>query len=181
MQSKYPQRRKADDIVVVELDGEFLVYDKKSNKAFNLNTTSALIWELCDGEHSLSEISRSVGEKLDATVDDGLVWLALDQLKQADLLEHEIAVPDSLAGLSRRQAIRKVGLAAVVTLPFISSLVAPTAMHAQSGPRSAPIPNPIFLPIPVAPVQPAVSPLPPSPQINPIFVPIPIGFPASPF
>jgi len=132
MQSQYPQNRK-DDIVVLELDGEVLLYDQKTNKAFNLNKTSSLIWELCDGKHSLSEISRLLGEKLNAPVDEGLVWLALEQMRQESLIENEVVLPESLVGLSRRQAIRKVGLAAVITLPFISSLVAPTALHAQSG------------------------------------------------
>src|SRR4051812_13657518 len=113
MESQPPKSRKAD-IVVLELDGEILIYDEKVNKAYNLNETSALIWQMCDGKKSLSEISRSLGENLNAAVDDGLVWLALEQLREADLIEHAAALPDSLAGLSRRQAIRKVGLAAAI-------------------------------------------------------------------
>jgi hypothetical protein len=198
MQSQYPQSRKAN-ILVVEMDGEVLVYDQKINKAFNLNKTSALIWELCDGKHSLSEISRLLGEKLNADVEDGLVWLALEQLREENLIENEVALPESLIGLSRRQAIRKVGLAAVITLPFISSLVAPTAMHAQSAdaqpgpaprrvttPTSSPV-DPIFAPTPISfapqPLSnppspfPPLTPLPPSPPFNPIFAPQPISNP----
>ena len=160
MQSQYPQSRKAD-ILVVELDGEVLVYDQKVNKAFNLNKTSALIWELCDGKHSLSEISRVLGEKLNAPVDDGLIWLALEQLRQENLIENEVVLPESLVGLSRRQAIRKVGLAAAITLPFISTLVAPTALNAQSTPRGpAPITGqPVSVPM--------NPPLPPRPDTGP--------------
>src|SRR4028118_2223687 len=158
MQPQYPQRRKADDIVITEFDGEVLVYDLKTNKAFNLNKTSSLIWEWCDGKHSLSEISRLLGEKLNADVDVGLVWLALEQLRQENLIENEVVLPESLVGLSRRQAIRKVGLAAVITLPFISSLVAPTAMHAQSTPINAqPGPAPRRV-IPVVPTSPTSTP-----------------------
>src|SRR5688572_21355604 len=131
MKSQYPQRREADDVVVVEVENEVLVYDKNTNKAFNLNETSALIWELCDGQRSVTEISRTLGKKLSATVDEGLVWLALEQLREAELVKHEAAVPDSLAGLSRRQAIRKVGLAAMISLPLISSIVMPTTTIAQ--------------------------------------------------
>jgi hypothetical protein len=145
----------------LELDAEVLVYDKQTNKAFNLNRTSALIWELCDGKNSLSEISCLLGEKLNAEVDDGLVWLALEQLRQENLIENEVALPESLVGLSRRQAIRKVGLAAAITLPFISSLVAPTALHAQSTPRGpAPITGqPVSIPM--------NPPLPPRPDTFP--------------
>ena len=160
MQSQHPQSRKAD-IVVLELDGEVLIYDKKTDKAFSLNKTSARIWELCDGKHSLSEISHLLGEKLNADVDDGLVWLALEQLHQENLIENEVALPDSLVGLSRRQAIRKVGLAAAITLPFISSLVAPTALNAQSTPQGpAPIAGqPVSIPM--------NPPLPPRPDTGP--------------
>lgn len=162
MQSQYPQNRK-DDIVVLELDGEFLIYDQKTNKAFNLNKTSALIWEWCDGRHSLSEISRLLGEKLNAPVDEELVWLALEQLRQENLIENEVVLPESLVGLSRRQAIRKVGLAAAITLPFISSLVAPTALNAQSTPRGpAPIVGqPVSIPMnPPLPPRPVTGPPP---------------------
>lgn len=179
MQFQNPQSRKAD-IIVVELDDEVLIYDQKINKAFNLNKTSALIWELCDGQHSLSEISRLLGEKLNAEVDDGLVWLALEQLRQENLIENEVVLPESLVGLSRRQAIRKVGLAAVITLPFISSLVAPTAMHAQSTPQGpAPISGqpmsiPRFNPVPIfAPTEP-IAPTAPTAPRAPRFNPVPI-------
>jgi hypothetical protein len=178
MQSQNPQSRKAD-ILVVELDGEVLIYDQKINKAFNLNQTSALIWELCDGQKSLSEISRLLGEKLNAEVDDGLVWLALEQLRQENLIENEVALPESLAGLSRRQVIRKVGLAAAITLPFISSLVAPTAMHAQSTPlQPGPAPRRV---VPTSPTAPFI-PVAPTPLGNPtIFVPLaPVVVPSSP-
>jgi hypothetical protein len=174
MQSQYPQRRKSD-VIVVELDSEVLIYDQKTNKAYNLNKTSAMIWELCDGKHSLSEISCILGEKLNAAVDDGLVWLALEQLRETDLVENEVALPESLTGLSRRQAIRKVGLAAVITLPFISSMIAPIPAHAASTPltpTNQPINVPLFAPTPIPGPGGPTAPVPPSPR--PIFAPSPI-------
>lgn len=198
MQSQYPQSRKAD-ILVVEMDGEVLVYDQKINKAFNLNQTSALIWELCDGKHSLSEISRLLGEKLNVPVDEGLIWLALEQLRQENLIENEVDLPESLVGLSRRQAIRKVGMAAAITLPFISSLVAPTAVHAQSTPvQPGPAPrrvNPVnpenppapFIPVapsplgePLVPLSPVVVPTSPRPPFIPV-APTPLSNPIDEF
>lgn len=174
MQLQFPRSRTAD-IVVTELDDEVLIYDLKINKAYSLNETSALVWKLCDGQRSLSEISRLVGEKLNASVDEGLVWLALDQLRQSDLIEHETALPDSLAGLSRRQVMRKIGLAATIALPLVSSLVAPTPAAAASVPRLPEPINPQFQPIPVGPVAPSTLPVPPAPLQEPLFNPIPIG------
>ena len=79
-----PLSRK-DEIVVQELNGEVLIYDLRTNKALCLNETSSLVWEACDGNTSVSEISRSISRKLNAPANDDLVWLALDQLKKEKL------------------------------------------------------------------------------------------------
>jgi hypothetical protein len=52
----YPHSR-TKELVVQELKGELLIYDLSTNKAFCLNETSALVWQLCDGKSSISEIS----------------------------------------------------------------------------------------------------------------------------
>lgn len=126
-----PQSRK-NDIVVQDLNGEVLIYDLKSNKAFCLNETSALVWQACDGTKSVSEISQAVSKKLNEPANEDLVWLALDQLKQENLLENSEELVSNFNGMSRREAIRKVGLGTMIALPFISGLVAPTAVQAQS-------------------------------------------------
>ncbi len=129
---KIPVARK-QDIIVQELKGEVLVYDLKIDKAFCLNETSALVWQLCDGESSVAEISRTVGKKLNSPANEDLVWLALDQLKKENLLANSEEVVANFDGMSRREVIKKVGLATMIALPIISSLVAPTAAQAQSG------------------------------------------------
>lgn len=132
MKKKYPVSRK-ENLVVQETDGEILIYDLNENKAFCLNETSALIWNLCNGQSSISEISRSLGKKLNAPTSEGLVWLALEQLKKENLIENEVPVPTEYEGLSRREVIKKIGLSSMVALPIISSLIAPTAITAASA------------------------------------------------
>jgi len=129
-----PQSRK-NDIVVQDLNGEVLIYDLKSNKAFCLNETSALVWQACDGTKSVSEISQAISKKLNEPANEDLVWLALDQLKQENLLENNEEITSNFNGMSRREVIRKVGLGTMIALPLISGLIAPTAAMAQS--RSA--------------------------------------------
>jgi hypothetical protein len=121
------------DIVVQELKGEILIYDLKINKAFCLNETSALVYELCDGNNSISDISKQLTKKLKQPVSEDLIWLAIDQLKQDNLLENSPEIETKFEGLSRREVIRKVGIASMIALPVISSLIAPTAAMAQSG------------------------------------------------
>lgn len=124
-----PKARK-NDIVVQQLENETLVYDLTENRAFCLNQTSAFVWELCDGNKTAIEISDVMSKKLKAIVSEELVILALDQLGKDGLIEN--GTQDYLAGLSRREVIRKVGFASVIALPIVSSLVAPEAGAAQS-------------------------------------------------
>src|SRR5262249_41926159 len=115
-----PQARK-NNIVVQELNNETLIYDLKTNKAYCLNHTSALIWNLCDGTNSVTEISHILSQKMNQLVNDDLVWLALDQLKSDNLLEQSNEFKINYQGLTRREVIRKIGFASLVTLPIISA------------------------------------------------------------
>lgn len=126
-----PTARKSD-IVMQEIDGETLIYDLISNKAFNLNHTSAMVWTLCDGTRTAADIAKNMSGRLDSVVNEDFVWLALEQLKKDNLLEDSTEIIVPFEGLSRREVIRKVGLASLVALPVVASLVAPTAVQAQS-------------------------------------------------
>lgn len=126
-----PLSRKAN-IVIQEFENEVLIYDLKINKAFCLNETSHLVWQLCNGINSIADINRKLRKKLNINYSEELIWLALDQLKKNNLLENSSEIEINFGGLSRREAIRKVGLSSVIALPIIAAIVAPTAIHAQS-------------------------------------------------
>lgn len=115
-----------------ELSGEVLIYDLKINKAYCLNETSMLVYQLCNGNNSIAEISRKLTKKLKLSVPEGLVWLAVNELNKENLLENNGQISSNLNKLPRREAIRKIGLASMIALPLISSLIAPTAAEAQS-------------------------------------------------
>lgn len=127
----YPIGRK-DDLVMQELENEVLLYDLNANKAFCLNEISGLVWQMCDGTKSITEISQNLSQKLHQSINENFIWLALDQLKRENLLTNGEVLDVSFDGLSRRDVIRKVGLASMVALPLISSVIAPTAINAQS-------------------------------------------------
>lgn len=131
--SKIKPLARKTDIVLQEFGNETLVYDLKTNKAFNLNETSTLIWQACTGNKSVSEIALKLSEKFKSPIDEDFVWLALEQLKKDNLLENAAEVSTDFGGLSRREVIKKVGLGSLIALPLISSLVAPMATHAQSA------------------------------------------------
>ena len=100
-----------DNVVVQEIDGEVLIYDLAKNKAFCLNNTSALVWQSCDGKKTIAEISDWLGKQLKSNVNEDVVWLALDQLSQEGLIVRETKPVSKFAGISRRDVIKKVGLA----------------------------------------------------------------------
>jgi len=132
MKKHVAPKAREENLVVQELDGEVLIYDLNTNKAFSLNETSSLVWQLCDGDKSVSEISESISRKLDSPANEDLVWLALEQLKKEKLIANGEEVVSNFAGMSRREVIKKVGLGTMIALPLVSSLVAPTAVSAQS-------------------------------------------------
>jgi len=117
---------RTESLIVKEVDGETLVYDLKTDKAHCLNETAALVWKNCDGRKSVSEISKVLSADSNASVKDEIVWLALDQLEKFELLEEAPAKPSFLAGMTRRQMVARLGIAAVA-LPAIVAIVAPTA------------------------------------------------------
>lgn len=121
---------KKENIVVQELDNEILIYDLIDNKAFCLNEASAIIWQLCDGTKTVSEISQTAGKKLNSKISEDFVWLALDQFKKDKLIATEYE--SVFQGMSRREVIRKVGFASMVALPIVASMIAPTSANAAS-------------------------------------------------
>lgn len=126
-----PVSRKAQ-IVVQELEDEVLIYDLNSNKALHLNQTSAMVWQLCNGKNTAARISHLISVKLKTLISEDTVWLAINDLKRNNLLENGAELNDHFAGMTRREAVKKVGLASMVMLPVVSSIVVPSAAMAQS-------------------------------------------------
>jgi hypothetical protein len=118
------------DCLSREFDDEVLIYDPQRHEGHCLNSTAAAVWRLCDGSSSPSQIAIVLSRQLlSARVDQPVVRLALEQLADAHLLI-EPEVPTKLP--SRRFAIRRIGIAAAVALPLITSIVAPTPANAAT-------------------------------------------------
>lgn len=116
--------QRTSDVVVQDYNGEVLIYDLRNDKAHCLNETSAVIWRACDGARTIDELASLHGG-------EELVWLALSELKNRELIEN-VDVDKDLSGMSRREVIRKIGLGSMVALPVIASMVAPSSVYAAS-------------------------------------------------
>jgi hypothetical protein len=132
MKPNIKPRNRTNDLLTQNVVGETMIYDLRINKAFLLNPTSSLIWTLCDGTRSVADIANYVGEELDETVPEDLVWIALDQLDEKNLLERSDDEKANFLGLSRREVVRKFGLSSMVALPLITAIVIPNSVEGQS-------------------------------------------------
>ena len=114
-------------IVVQDMDEEILAYDLVTHKAYCLNQTASRVYRACDARSSFEGLKRT------HKFTDEIIFLAIDELKKAKLVEENDSYVSPFTGMSRREVIRRVGLASMIALPVISSLVAPKVTHAQSG------------------------------------------------
>jgi hypothetical protein len=126
-----PEKRR-DGLVVKELGEEVLVYDLQAHKAHCLNPSAARVFKRCDGATSIRTITRSLRDELGTGVDEAWVWLALDRLGKAGLLEGRVGPPSGDVRVSRRELVRKAGLGLAVLLPLVTSMVAPTPAEAAA-------------------------------------------------
>jgi hypothetical protein len=138
-QNELTPRARKDGLVVRELSGELLVYDRDRNKAHCLNETAALIWNHCDGQTTVPGMLDLLQDHSAAPVDEQVIWYALDQFAKDHLLEERVKRPADIGRLSRRQLIQRIGLAA--SIPLVVSIIAPTVFAAASctQPCSLPI------------------------------------------
>lgn len=121
-----------NNVLVQESGKELLLYDTQRDKAFCLNETSRMIWDLCNGENTVEDIRHQISNQLKTQIPEEFVRLALYNLKQEKLLINFQEIRISFNGLNRREIIRKIGLTTVAALPLISTIFIPAAVSAQS-------------------------------------------------
>jgi hypothetical protein len=114
------------NVIVQQIDGEVLIYDTDSNRAVALNDTASTVWNLLDGESSVSDIA----ERSQLPAD--LVLLSIDELQNKGLLHEKVETGIGKDRVSRRKILTKFA-ASAVALPAVAAIVAPTALHAQSS------------------------------------------------
>ena len=109
-----------ENLLVQNLNDEVLIYDKGTNKSYCLNSTARTVFNACDGKKTFADLN----------LPEEIIYLSLDKLKKSNLIASDYVSP--FTGINRREVIRKAGLASMIALPIISSLVAPIAAGAQS-------------------------------------------------
>ena len=120
------------ELIVRELPEEVLIYDLKSHKAHCLNETAAFVWNHCDGKTTAAEIAGLMEKEWHTPVRQETIWFTLKKLSKADLLQEQITLPEAHIGMSRRSAVRRLGIGSLLAVPVVISVVAPTAMAGAS-------------------------------------------------
>ena len=87
MPATKPQIR--EDLTVVELDGEAVVYDERTGDLHHLNPTATLVFGLCDGTATGRELAIDIAEAYGQPVDEVVqqVQGLLQQFRKAKLIE----------------------------------------------------------------------------------------------
>jgi hypothetical protein len=129
--SFFPKARKRE-LLTTKVADETVVYDLETDKASCLDALTTMVWDACDGYTDtallLDKIKRSGYQ--DANID--LVWLAIDQLERAGLLEEPNAPNLTKSSASRRELFRILGAGALGALPVISTINVQPALAAIS-------------------------------------------------
>lgn len=124
---------RSENIVMQELKEEVLICDVSTNRMFCLNKTAAEVWKLCNGNRSVRQIAVALKPIFKEDFSEDLILFTLEELASKNLLVGRFSPANLFKGVSRREAVRRIGFASMVALPVISSLVLPSAVHAQSG------------------------------------------------
>jgi hypothetical protein len=117
-----------EGVLVRELSGELLVYERGEHRAHCLNRTAAAVFTNADGTRTVADIARLVAPGGDPAEGRAAVEDALARLGEAGLLE----IGAVEAGLSRREWVRRVGVGAAVLLPAVASIVVPSPAEAAA-------------------------------------------------
>jgi PqqD family protein of HPr-rel-A system len=77
------------DLTVVELDGEAVMYDDRDGRLHHLNATATLVFNLCDGQVTMKELSRDIAEVVGISAQkiERQVRTLLRQFRKEGLLE----------------------------------------------------------------------------------------------
>ena len=80
--------RVRDDLTVVELDGEAVIYDEQTADLHHLNPTATIVFGLCDGTATMAEIATDISEafRVPATEVEVQVRGLVRQFRKAKLL-----------------------------------------------------------------------------------------------
>jgi hypothetical protein len=130
--TRFKQRK----LIAREIGDELLLFDEQTSTAHCLNGIAGEMWTACEAESSAADITDSLCSRWPELKED-VVEASLSHMADAGLLEE--TEEQEIVSMSRRNLVRKMGLAAAVALPIVvtSVLIPPAASAASCGKTGA--------------------------------------------
>ena len=131
--------KRFDGLEIERASDEILALKPGAAQAYALNQTAAIVFDLCDGGHSKSEMASAIQHRTGLPADERVVDLALDGLVDAGLVALDASAPRP--GITRRALMRRLSLSAatMALLPVIQPIVAkPSAAASSPHPTGGP-------------------------------------------
>ena len=137
--------RRIEGVQIERTADEILVLKEGSLEAHAINQSAAVVYDLCDGNTSKSEMAAAIHRHTGLPADEEIVDLALSELVETGLVM--LDDPESVSTGTRRALIRRLALSSTLALmlPVVETIVVPPA-EAQSNMsprRFSPTPTPI--------------------------------------
>jgi hypothetical protein len=83
---------KRKDVRTIQVEQELMLHDPAVQKVYVLNPTAAIVWDLCDGAHTIDQMVAAVSTQFDNTTQANIsedVHKTLDWFSEYGLLEQK--------------------------------------------------------------------------------------------
>ena len=81
------------NLILKDIGDEFLIYSAEHKEIHVINPTAQLIWNMCDGDHSLSDIEQEIRARFSIPPErdiTGDIQSTLNIFRTKGLLENEV-------------------------------------------------------------------------------------------
>jgi Coenzyme PQQ synthesis protein D (PqqD) len=142
--------RRVEGLQLERAADEILAVKTATMEAHALNQSASVVFDLCDGKTSKSEMADEIRRRTGLPADEEIVDLALAELVDAGLVVLDDPEPQST--ITRRSLVRRLSLSAsaMMMLPVVETIVVPPA--SAQGPATPPMPAPMSIPMPPTPI-----------------------------
>ena len=124
--TRFKQKR----LIAKRIDNELLLFEEETSTAHCLNGIASEMWMACEQQSSAVEVTEFLRTRW-PDMEKEVVWASLSKMAAAGLLEETTNQED--IAISRREAIRKLGITAAAALPIVvTSVLIPTPAAAAS-------------------------------------------------
>lgn len=127
-----------DRFFAEDLGEETVVFNAASREARSLNATASYVWRQCDGRTSVEEIGSRVSDRFGVSEGSDIATLAVEELRQAGMLEIRSFDKALKTTVSRRALLGKLAaVGALVPLVSVAQQTQPPKKQKSFVPKRA--------------------------------------------